>query len=173
MDILDIFVYGTCLPGLFLLIIVITTVITVISLRSAVSKRHTMTTANDCQQQSSKSTASLSSKEVTVTRMLIGTSVLFIVCLTPNFVGQVATFIIPDLSLNGRFYNLKMVLWCLTSLLRVVNCSVNTCIYYTLGSRFRQVLHEMCGYCIGNKGITQNENKEEQSEANTINDMIG
>lgn len=160
MDFFDIFVYATCLPGFFLVVIIVATVITIISLRSAVSQRQTMTMANVKKLQNKRLTSSLSSKEVTVTRMLIGTSLLFIVCLSPNFVVQVTSLVIPDLSLTGKYYNTKVVTWVLTSFLRVVNCSVNTCVYYVLSSKFRQVLREMCWYCRNTHQVVYNNTRE-------------
>lgn len=141
--------YATFLPGLFLLVILITTVITVISLRSAVLQRQRMTRAEDSKQDIFKSTRILSSKEVGVTQMLIGTSVLFMICLTPHVVGQVTTFILPELNFSGKYYNINMFMWSLISLFRVVCSSVNVCVYYALGSKFRQSFHEICGLSCG------------------------
>lgn len=146
--IFDTFVYATCFPGIFLLVIVVTTFITVTKLRSAFSRRKTLTNATEKNIKTSHSTLSISSRELTVTRMLIGTSVLFIVCLTPNFVVQVTSFLLPDLSVSGRYSSLTVVLWTFVSFLRAVNCSVNFWVYYILGSNFRQVLHGMCGNCL-------------------------
>lgn len=131
---------------MFLLVILITTFITVIKLQSAVSLRTTLTEVKDQKLRSFKSCPSLSSREVTVTRMLIGTSVLFIVCLTPNLVFQITCFIVSEL-MEDRYRSLNFILWSFISFLRVVNCSVNFCVYCMLGSNFRRILYEMCGHC--------------------------
>ncbi|PVD19267.1 hypothetical protein C0Q70_19753 [Pomacea canaliculata] len=61
LDFFDIYLYATCLPAIFLLVITVTTVVTVISLRSAVFRRQSMTRAKVTRQDNVQSAVSVSS----------------------------------------------------------------------------------------------------------------
>nr|KAG5712282.1 hypothetical protein BaRGS_023861 [Batillaria attramentaria] len=99
LDIIDVFVYSTAFPAFFIIVIIITTTITAIKLRTAAKWRRqtanvisipiTTTTPTAAGQ---KTSAEMSSKEVALTRMLIATSVLFVVCTLPVLVVQIAIF---------------------------------------------------------------------------------
>lgn len=158
LDFFDIYLYATCLPAIFLLVITVTTVITVISLRSAVFHRQSMTRAKVTRQDNDQSAASVSSKEMAVTRMLVGTSVVFVICVFPHMVFQVTSLIVVDLRLSGKYYNIVLVTWYFIGVFRVIRCSLNICVYCALGSKFRQTLKEMCCYCGGMKKQKNNNN---------------
>ena len=64
-------VYGLGLPGVVMVVVVVTTVVTNLRLRKAAAWR------------SESSSGSLSSREVALTKMLIGNSILFIICVSP------------------------------------------------------------------------------------------
>ena len=68
---LDSVMYGVGLPGVVMVVVVVTTVVTTLRLRKAAAWR------------SESSSGSLSSREVALTKMLIGNSILFIVCILP------------------------------------------------------------------------------------------
>ena len=70
---LDSVVYGVGLPGVVMVVVTVTTVVTTLRLRKAAAWR------------SESSSGSLSSREVALTKMLIGSSILFIVCVLPIF----------------------------------------------------------------------------------------
>ncbi|KAK7504773.1 hypothetical protein BaRGS_00003801, partial [Batillaria attramentaria] len=53
-----------------------------------------------------RTSAEMSSKEVALTRMLIATSVLFVVCTLPVLVVQIAIFTVPELRHGGRYHNM-------------------------------------------------------------------
>ena len=82
-------------------------------------------------------------KEVALTRMLMATSVLFVLCLAPTLLVQLATFLVSELRYNGRYHNLVVVLWALVSLCKVLNSSLNFFVYYAMGSRSGRLL--WCG----------------------------
>lgn len=143
MDIVDVFVYAAALPGVFLVVIIVTTCITAIKLRAALVWRRSTTfkpTAKSPQTMKDDLEVKMAKKEVGVTLMLLATSMSFIVCITPNFVFQVATILVPDLSYSGRYYNLTSALWNLVSFFRVVNSSVNFFVYFKMGSKFRETV---------------------------------
>ena len=70
---LDFIVYGLGLPGVVMVVVTVTTVVTTLRLRKAAAWR------------SESSSGTLSSREVALTKMLIGNSILFIVCVLPIF----------------------------------------------------------------------------------------
>ncbi|XP_025078467.1 G-protein coupled receptor daf-37-like [Pomacea canaliculata] len=154
MDILDVFVYATALPSIFFIIIVVTTAVVAVKLQSALAWRNSVATSETTQVSKDVSTskARLSSKEVAVTRMLIGTSLVFIVCAIPNLCGQLASFIVPDLSYTGKFYNLYSLMWAVIGLFRSINSSLNFVVYYVMSSKFRVTLYTLLGcWCKGHK----------------------
>ena len=69
---LDFIVYGLGLPGVVIVVVVVTTVVTTLRLRKAAAWR------------SESSSGALSSREVALTKMLIGSSILFIICVSPT-----------------------------------------------------------------------------------------
>ena len=70
---LDSMVYGVGLPGVVMVVVVVTTVVTTLRLRKAAAWR------------SESSSGALSSREVALTKMLVGNSILFIICVSPIF----------------------------------------------------------------------------------------
>ena len=70
---LDSVMYGVGLPGVVMAVVVVTTIVTTLRLRKAAAWR------------SESSSGALSSREVALTKMLIGNSILFIVCVLPTF----------------------------------------------------------------------------------------
>ena len=67
----DSVVYGLGIPWVAMVVVVVTTVVTNLRLRKAAAWR------------SESSSGTLSSREVALTKMLIGNSILFIVCILP------------------------------------------------------------------------------------------
>ena len=68
---LDSVVYGLGLTGVVMVVVTVTTLVTTLRLRKAAAWR------------SESSSGTLSSREVALTKMLIGSSILFIICLSP------------------------------------------------------------------------------------------
>ena len=101
-DILFRLVYSTILTTLFFTTIAVTTIVTAIRLRRVVQWRQSST--------SSASVAVTSSiKEIVLTKTLVTTSVLFIVCLAPTIMVQIASFVEPEFNFTGRYYNIAYV----------------------------------------------------------------
>ena len=71
-DFLDVFVYGAGLPGLVMVVVTTTTIMTAIKLSQAAAWRA-----------GTSSSASVSPREIGLTRMLVYNSVFFIVCVFP------------------------------------------------------------------------------------------
>ena len=103
MDIILRLVYSTVLTTLFFTTIVVTTTITAVKLRRVVQWR---------QMSTSSASASMTScvKEIALTKTLVATSVLFVVCLAPTIMVEIASFVEPEFYFSGRYYNLAYAL---------------------------------------------------------------
>ncbi|XP_025104596.1 probable G-protein coupled receptor frpr-1 [Pomacea canaliculata] len=146
-DIFDIFVYSMFIPLVAIVVTVITTAITAVKLCHAVTWRDQTTTTVNIDTTKTRT----SSKEVALTKMLIATSILFIVCVTPIIVVQMTMYFVKELNFNGRYVNLNDLLWVIISVLRMLNFSLNFYIYYNIGSKFRETLREMLRFRSFNK----------------------
>ena len=131
-DTLDGYVYGIALPGTFSLVVIVCTIVTVAKLAKLASWRE------------QSSSAAMVMRDVALTRMLIGCSILFIVCTIPGVVFRVSILFIPDISLRGRHYNTFTFMTSVTELFGYINSSCNFFIYYTIGSKFRATIHTIC-----------------------------
>ena len=131
-DTLDGYIYGIVLPGIFLLVVCIATIITVVKLKKVASWRE------------QSSSAAMTVRDVTLTRMLIGCSLLFIVCTIPAVVFRTMIVVIPDISLRGRYLNTFTFMTSVTELFGYINSSCNFFIYYTIGSKFRATVDSLC-----------------------------
>lgn len=152
-DIIDVFIYAVIFTIALLFVIIITSIVTVVKLYEASRWRQQNGMGLSSMSKETKDSSSrLSSKEVAITRMLLASSLLFIVCFSPVVLLQLSIFLVPQLSMSGRYYNLLSVMWRLVSVLRMVNCSLNFIIYYLMGSRFRTTLWELLGVTSRLKG---------------------
>ena len=134
---LDSFVYGAGIPGVMIIVVTTTTIITAMKIRQAAEWRGRTSSASGSS--SSSSSSSMSPREIALTKMLIGNSVLFIVCVSPLALFRVAWLFLPDMNVGGRHQNLFLAgLWFLEPL-AYVNWSCNIFVYYIMGSRFREV----------------------------------
>ena len=141
MDILNRLVYSTILTTLFFITIAVTTTITAVKLHRVVQWR---------QRSTSSASVSLKSsiKEIALTKTLVATSVLFIVCLAPTIMVQIASFVEPDFYFTGRYYNLVYVTQTVMLFFRVCNSSFNFFIYYDMSTRYRQTLRDIFRLCL-------------------------
>lgn len=125
LDLLDGIVYGIFLPSLFLSLVTTSTMVMAFCLRRQMVWRWRTSTA-------------LSTKEVAVTRMLIGTSTLYVICTLPLFLFRVLILAIPEMSLTGHYYNLFTVLVSMTECFSYLNSSLNFFVYFTMSTKFRE-----------------------------------
>ena len=131
---LDGVAYGLVLPGTFVVVIIISTIVTVSKLKQMATWRG-----------KASSSAAMSLRDVALTRMLIGCSVLFIVCTVPGVTFRTLTLFVPELSLGGRYTNTFTVMTTVTSRLCVyINSSFNFFIYYSMGTKYRETLNSIC-----------------------------
>ena len=83
-DYLDVFVYGVGFPGVMVAVVTITTMITTMKLRQAAAWRAEMS-----------SSVRMTSQEMALTKMLVGNSVLFVVCVSPNLLSRLLFSHVP------------------------------------------------------------------------------
>lgn len=126
--------YGFGLPFVYIVVTSVTTIITAFQLRTAVEWRL-----------EEARTRKYSHKEVILTKMLISTSCLFIVCKSPDVIARIAPIIVPGLRVGGDLQNTFMAAIYLWMLVSVLNSAFNICIYYKMGSKFRRTARNLCG----------------------------
>ena len=139
MDILFRLVYSTVLTMLFFVTIAVTTTITVVKLRRVVQWRQSST---------SSVTATSSIKEIALTKTLVATSVLFIVCMAPTIMVQIASFVEPEFYFTGHYYNRAYALQIVGEFFKVSNSSFNYFIYYNMSTRYRETLRDIFRLCL-------------------------
>ena len=127
---LDGFVFGAGLPGLTIIVVVVTTAVTTVKLRQVVAWR---ALTSSCGSQSE-----VSAREVAVTRMLIGNSLLFIVCVAPIALFRFVWLFLPEMTAGGRHHNFFFTSLWLLEVVSYVNSSLNFFVYYAMGSHYRQ-----------------------------------
>ncbi|KAK7107824.1 galanin receptor 2b-like [Littorina saxatilis] len=141
-DLLDYTVYGLLLPGIFISIVITTTIITSVKLRRVVNWRATTSSSND------------SSREVALTKVLICTSILFIVCFLPNLFFRLVCLVVENLKTGKRYHNMYYVMLWLLDMASFVNSSLNFFVYYFMGTRYREAFWQIFATC-GCKGPPQ------------------
>ena len=159
MDILLRLVYSTILNMLFFITIAVTTTITAIRLRRVVQWR-----------QSSTSSVSVSMtpcvKEIALTKTLVATSNLFIVCLAPTIMFHIASFVEPEFYFTGRYYNLAYLLTNVMLFFRVSNSSFNFFIYYYMSTRYRETLRDIFRLCVRKRKESEGREVTETTQYN-------
>ena len=139
---LDGFMYGAGIPTVTVTVVTITTIITAVKIREAAAWRAGTSSASG---HSSSSSSSISPQELALTKMLIGISVLFIVCVFPNALFRFVWLFMPEMNIGRRYHNFFMSgLWILEAI-TYVNSSLNFFVYYTIGSRYRQTFWALVG----------------------------
>ena len=141
-DILFRLVYSAVLIMLFFTTIAVTTTITAVRLRRVVQWRQSST---------SSIAATSSIKEIALTKTLVATSVLFIVCLAPTIMVQIASFVEPEFYFTGRYYNLVYALQNVMAFFQASNSSFNFFIYYKMSTRYRETLRDIFRLCVRKK----------------------
>ena len=92
-----------------LVVVTATTIITSMKIRQAAAWRAGTSSASG---RSSSSSSSISSQELALTRMLIGTAVLFIVCISPLAFFRFVWLFLPEMNVGRRYNNFYLTgLW--------------------------------------------------------------
>ena len=136
---LNSFIYGAGIPGMVVIVVITTTIITAMKIRQAAAWRAGTSTA------SGSSSSSISPREVALTKMLIGTSVLFIVCISPFVFFHFFWLFLPEMSVGRRNQDFYLVgLW-IVDISSSINAAFNIFVYYTMGSRYRETFWALFG----------------------------
>ena len=137
---LDSFVYGAGIPGMMIIVVTTTTIATAMKNRQAAAWRAGTSSAGG-----NSSSSSISPREVALTKMLIGISVLFIVCVSPFALFRFMWLFLPEMDIGRRNQNLYLTgLWILEPF-SYMNSSFNIFVYYAMGSRYRETLWALFG----------------------------
>ncbi|XP_076458497.1 uncharacterized protein LOC143292199 [Babylonia areolata] len=89
------------------------------------------------------SSASLSSREVALTRTLIVISVLYVVCSIPTIIAGISVMFVSEISFHGRYYNFSNLLVSLIELASFINATFNFFVYCWLGTKYRETLRDL------------------------------
>ncbi|KAK7505614.1 hypothetical protein BaRGS_00002885 [Batillaria attramentaria] len=170
-DVIDVFIYSAAFPIVILTTVVITTVVTATKLQAASRWRQQSATAGMAIEQPNYNIPAISTKELALTKMLIATSLLLIVCMTPTLLVQLATFMVPDLNKLGRYHNLMIILWAGVTFFRVLNSSLNFFVYYYMGSKFRETLKQVVT-CRGRDANTSKEGQNSDHRFSNISSSL-
>ncbi|KAL8620884.1 hypothetical protein ACOMHN_025017 [Nucella lapillus] len=132
-DSLETFVFGAGLPGIVVTAVVVATKLTTMKLREIVTWR------------TETSSTSISPREVALTKMLVGNSILFLVCIFPVAVVRIVWLILPGMNMGGSNHNLFLTTLWINEVFTFVNASLNIFVYYAMGSRYRETLWALFG----------------------------
>ncbi|XP_076444189.1 uncharacterized protein LOC143282434 [Babylonia areolata] len=131
-DALESSIFGFGLPGVVMIVVMTTTMMTIVRLRQVVRWR-------------SETSSAISARELAVTKMLVANSVFFIACLTPVIVNRTSWLFFPDINSGGRHYNVFLIgLWS-GQMFSYINATFNFFVYYSMGSRYRETLWGLFG----------------------------
>ena len=120
------------LPGCYVTVVSVTTAMTLIKLRQVATWR-----------EQASSASAMSSREVVLTRMLIGISVLYVICSIPNLALGIVFLAVPDMSTKGRYYNAFNLMASAFEFCSYINASFNFVVYCSLGSKYKETLREI------------------------------
>ncbi|KAK7495261.1 hypothetical protein BaRGS_00013443 [Batillaria attramentaria] len=126
-------VYGLILPCTFVFVVTVTTTATVVKITKMTSWREKTSSAN------------VAAREIALTRMLIGTSSLYVVCSVSHVVTRILILCLPDFSIGGRYSNTFNFMSSVNELFTYINSSVNFFIYYSMGSKYKETVRRMFG----------------------------
>ncbi|KAK7107335.1 formyl peptide receptor-related sequence 6-like [Littorina saxatilis] len=124
------FIYGAGIPVVVIVVVTVTTTITARKIRQAARWR--------AQSSASDAVKTLSPRDVALTKMLIGTSLLFMVCVFPIALFRCVWLFLPEVNPGRRQHNLFLTSIWIVDALSFVNSTFNIFIYYTMGSRYRE-----------------------------------
>ncbi|XP_076463433.1 uncharacterized protein LOC143295698 [Babylonia areolata] len=134
-DFMDSVVFGVIIPGGVTIVVIVSTLLTAVKLRQMAQWRA-----------ESSSSGSLSAREIALTRMLINTSVLFLVCISPISVFRAVLLFVPELASGGIYHNTHFAVLWFSEFTSYVNSSCNIFIYLVMGSKYRETLKALLSF---------------------------
>ncbi|KAL8559541.1 hypothetical protein ACOMHN_018704 [Nucella lapillus] len=124
----------TILPSIGFVTFFVVSFVTVVTVRK-------LKTAMDWRQKTSSN--AIDKRQVTLVKMLITVSCVFITCNAPKISLATARFLVDEFSTTGKYRNFFFVTHRLGHVLLMVNSSVNVFIYCKQSSRFREELQAL------------------------------
>ncbi|XP_076454866.1 uncharacterized protein LOC143289702 [Babylonia areolata] len=131
-DGIDSFILGAGSSGGVMTTVVVATIVTSIKLRQITSWR-------------SETSSSHPAREVALTRMLIASSVFFIITTVPTFLVRAVSLFLPDMSAGAPLHNFYLSCLWISEGFNYMNFTFNFFIYYMMGSRYRETLWALFG----------------------------
>ncbi|XP_076464819.1 uncharacterized protein LOC143296674 [Babylonia areolata] len=130
-DLVDSFVFGVGLPGIVMTVVITSTIVTTWKLRQMMTWRAETTSST------------ISAREVALTKMLIGTSVLFIACVSPFALTRFCWLFFPEMNTGRRNHNFYLTTFWINKTLSYINSSSNIFVYFAMGSRYRETFFSL------------------------------
>lgn len=125
-------------------VISISTVVLVIKLKSKTKWRQKFTASL------ASDSRSTSSRDQTLSKMVVMISTMFIICYAPVCVIFVFLIAVPTACRDGIFGNVYRILFSFAYILESINASFNIFSYYKVSSRYRQICRQtFIGRCSG------------------------
>ncbi|KAI8786160.1 FMRFamide receptor [Biomphalaria glabrata] len=122
-------------PYFTFFILIVSTFVMTARLKSTVSWRKSVT--------SSSSKSGLPSKEKRLVVMLATVSLIFIICLIPQSAILTAVSIVQELNAKGAYFDVALVIYCISYLAETICSSVNILVYYKMSSKYRETINNM------------------------------
>ena len=125
-------IFGIIMPLTEIAATSVATIITIVKLQEVMRWR-------------SESTTSISANEIALTKMLVGTSIFFTVCMIPICLQRCGYLWWPEMRPGRRNNNLFFCGMWLSEIFTGINSTFNIFVYYSMGSRYRQMLWTLLG----------------------------
>lgn len=117
------------LPFVAFVVIIISTVVLVISLKRRSKWLETATTSTK---------AGRANRGHKVAKMVVMISTLFIICFLPSTILLFTVAFEPSITVGGKYVNIGIIVFGISILLESVNSSVNIFIYYCMSTKYRE-----------------------------------
>ena len=114
-------------------VVSVATCITVIKLRDAMTWRQT-----------SGNVTSAERRQVTLVRMLVTLSCIYIICMTPTICLALTRMLVSSFWANSRYGRMYFITHIAATVFLMINSSTNFFVYITQSSRFRAELRALC-----------------------------
>lgn len=129
---------GVVMPVSCFISVVTFTAVLIVKLNQKASWRHAHSSAANETQDKSKINTKSNTKERKVAKMVVLISVTFIASFLPAVGTFVAKYIEPQLTYDGLYRRLAMVILSASFTAEVLNSSINIFVYFKMSTKFRQ-----------------------------------
>lgn len=91
---------------------------------------------------------SMSQRDRGTVKMVVLIAGILILCYTPSVVLCLTTFLEPEFTEGGRYYNMYSSLWSIAMVMENINSSVNIFFYLKMSSKYRHTCKELFTVCL-------------------------